>query len=46
MTKKEEKAKIVVSEVVEKLPETEEKITGEFAGERVIAPDYQVSRLF
>ena len=46
MVKKEEKAKITVSEVIEKLPETEEKITGEFGGERVMAQDSPVSRLF
>ncbi len=43
---KEEKAKIVVSEAVEKLPETEEKILAELSRERVLAPDSQVSRLF
>ena len=46
MVKKEEKAKITVSEVIEKLPETEEKIIGEFGGERVMAQDSPVSRLF
>ncbi len=46
MARKEEKAKMTVTEVIEKLPEIEEKIMAEFLRERVLSADTTVSRLF
>jgi tRNA-intron endonuclease len=39
-----EKAKVTVSEIIEKIPEPESIIEGEFADERVLAPDNPITR--